>query len=138
MTQTSAGAETASGPARLLYARLLQGQDAPVQLWFHAAVLDKYRGAGAKVLRTNTIGRLKLAQWSLDFGIAGEVAAETETAGDGTALIHLSLADARTRIPEGERAHWASHAATLPVSPNFVTLQLSRGHCVDDGELRGW
>ncbi len=85
------------------------------------------------MLRTDTLGRVKVAGWSLDFGIAC-------TPGDTTAgaLIHVSLGEAQARIPEAERQHWAAHAVTLPASANYLTLQLSRGTCIDDGELRPW
>jgi hypothetical protein len=121
-----------SGPAILLHTRLLGGAPAIAQLWFDAAVLEKYREAGAKVVRTSTIGRLKTSQWSLDFGIA-------DAAQDGEkTLIHISVGEAQNRIPEAERRHWASHAEMLPVSVNYVTLQVSHGACVDDGDLRDW
>jgi len=42
------------------------------------------------------------------------------------------------RIPEGERAHWISHAVTLPASVNFLAMQSTRGACIDDGDLRSW
>jgi len=118
-----------AGRGALLTGRLLGGGSDYAQLWFEIAVLERYRAAGAKLLRTNTIGRLKQAPWSLDFGIAQNDAHE---------LIRVSLADAQVRIPEGERSHWASHAITLPLSAGYVTTQLTRGACIDDGELRAW
>jgi hypothetical protein len=135
-----------SGQVSLLCARLLAGQSQAAQLWFDAAVLDKYRSVpGAKVLRTDTLGRLKLAQWSLDFGIvdapgAADVAAPAPAAAGRPhgALIHLSLGEAQARIPEAERGHWSAHAVALPGSASYLTLQLSRGTCIDDGDLRSW
>jgi hypothetical protein len=121
-----------SGPATLLHTRLLGGATPIAQVWFDAAVLEKYREAGAQVLRTNTIGRLKTSQWTLDFGIA-----DAGSTGE-KALIHVSVGEAQARIPESERRHWASHAETLPVSVNYLTLQISHGACVDDGDLRAW
>ena len=115
-----------SGAAGLLTRRVLGGAGQLAQLWFDAAVLERYRTSGARVLRTNTMGRVKLPAWSLDFGIASET------------LIHVSTGEAQTRIPAGEREHWASHAVTPALSPNYVTVQVTHGTCVDDGELRNW
>lgn len=118
-----------AGSGTLLTSRLLGGGSHYAQLWFDAAVLEHYRAAGGKLLRTDTIGRLKHTQWSLDFGIAQDHTRE---------IIHVSLADAQVRIPEGERSHWASHVITLPLSASYVTTQLAPGACIDDGELRAW
>ena len=115
-----------SGAASLLTRRVLGGAGQLAQLWFDAAVLDKYRAAGGRVLRTSSMGRVKLPAWSLDFGIASD------------ALIHLSVGEAQTRLPEGEREHWAAHAVTPVVSANYVTVQVTHGTCVDDGDLRDW
>ena len=123
-----------SGAGTLLHARLLGGASQLAQLWFDAAVLEKYRGAGGRVLRTNTMGRLKLASWSLDFGIVDQ----DEAARRSGAVIHVSLGEAQTRIPDGERGHWAAHAITPPLSANYVAVQLTHGTCVDDGDLRDW
>ena len=113
----------------LLHRRVLNGTADLTQVWFRASVLDKYRGgASFKIVRTNTVGRLRGPQWTLDFGIGG--------ADEG--LIHLSAGDAATRIPEGEREHWAAHAAALPNSANFLMMQLTRGACIDDGDVRSW
>ena len=122
-----------SGVAALLHARLLGGASQMAQLWFDAAVLEKYRAAGGRVLRTNTMGRLKLASWSLDFGIAergGGVAPDV--------LVHVSLGEAQARIPEAERTHWAAYAYAPALSANYVAVQLTHGTCIDDGDLRDW
>lgn len=113
----------------LLLRRVLSGSPELAQVWFHARVLDKYRQAGGyRVIRTNTVGRLRGPQWTLDFGIAG----------DDDSLIHLSAGDAASRIPEPEREHWAAHAAALPASMTYVVMQLTRGACIDDGDVRSW
>ena len=113
----------------LLFRRLLGGTPALAQLWFRAAVLQKYREGGAyKLIRTNSVGRLRGPHWSIDFGIAG----------DGDGLIHVSAAEAAERIPEVERDHWVAHVAALPVSPNYLVMQATRGACVDDGDVRAW
>ncbi len=119
-----------AGIATLLHTRLLAGASQLAQVWFDPNVLDKYRSGGARVMRTNTMGRVKLAAWSIDFGIAER--------DDGGALIHVALGDAQTRIPEAERGHWAAHAVTLPMSVNYATVQVTHGTCVDDGDLRDW
>ena len=115
-----------SGAGALLTRRILAGATQLAQLWFSAAVLEKYRGAGGRVLRTETMGRLKLAAWSLDFGIASD------------ALIHVSAGEAQARIPQAEHVHWAEHAVTPPLSAKYVAVQLTHGTCVDDGDLRDW
>ncbi len=122
-------ASGAAAQQTLLYRRILGGATGLAQLWFDAAVLDKYRAQpGYKIVRTNTVARLRGPQWTLDFGIAGQ----------GDALIHLSVADASSRIPEGEREHWATHAAPLPASANSLLMQITRGACIDDGDVRAW
>jgi hypothetical protein len=113
----------------LLYRRILNGASELAQLWFAASVLDKYRGSAPyKIQRTDTVGRIRGPQWTLDFGIAGS----------DDSLLHLSAGDAATRIPEGEREHWAAHAAPPPASANFLMMQLTRGACIDDGDVRSW
>ncbi|HEY7152927.1 MAG TPA: hypothetical protein VH575_03110 [Gemmataceae bacterium] len=112
-----------------LYRRILGGATGLAQLWFDASVLDKYRQIDAyKVIRTDTVGRLRGPQWMLDFGIAGHE----------DALIHMSVADAASKIPASEREHWATHAAALPASANSLLMQLTRGACIDDGDVRTW
>lgn len=119
----------ASPQAQLAARRLMAGTPGLAQVWFRSQVLDRYRAnTGYKILRTNSAGRVRGNQWSLDFGIAGE----------SDLLIHLSASDLAERLPEGEREHWAAHLAGLPVSANFLTMQLTRGACIDDGELRAW
>ena len=118
----------AAAAAVLLTTRLLGGASHLAQLWFDAAVLDRYRGQrpNARIMRTETMGRLKLSAWSLDFGIADET------------LIHVSVGEAQARIPPDDRAHWAAHAVTPAVSVNYVSVQVTHGTCVDDGDLRDW
>jgi hypothetical protein len=124
-----AGATAVPAHFGLLFRRLLGGSSALAQLWFRAEVLQKYRGGGGfKLIRTNSVGRLRGPQWSIDFGIAGE----------GDSLIHVSAGEAAERIPEAERDHWVAHAVGLPVSANYLLMQATRGACVDDGDVRGW
>jgi hypothetical protein len=115
--------------AELLLRRVLGGAPQLVQVWFRATVLDRYRSlAGYRVIRTNTVGRVRGPQWLMDFGIAGE----------GDALIHLSAGDLAETLPEAERAHWALHLQSLPTSANYLMMQATRGACIDDGDVRAW
>jgi len=114
---------------RALYLRVLGGDLGAAPLWFDAAVLDRYRAlAGWRVLRTNSVGRLKSPEgWMLDFGIA-----------DTDGLLHASVADVAQRLPGAERDHWAQHLVTPAMSRNFLTMRLVPGSCIDDGDLRAW
>ena len=117
-------------PQRLaLCLRVLGGDLGAAQLWFDRRVLDRYRGlAGWRVMRTNTVGRVRSPEgWSLDFGIA-----------EGEALLHAPLSDLSQRLPAAERQHWAEHLLTPSISRNFVTMRLAPGSCIDDGDLRDW
>ena len=114
----------------LLYRRAFQSQDpALVQVCFVIAVLDKYRGApGFSLIRTDTVGRLKReGGWAIDVGI-----------GEEGRTIHTSLGDVLHNLPETERAHWAQHVVTLPLSQAFLQMRLQPGSCFDDGEVRPW
>src|SRR5919204_1240104 len=110
-----------------LYLRVLGGDLAAAHVWFDPRVLDRYRAqAGWRVLRTNTVGRLRSPDgWTLDFGI-----------GDDDHIIHAAAADLVQRLPASERQHWAQHVVTPSVSRAFLTMRLAPGSCIDDGELR--
>jgi hypothetical protein len=112
-----------------LYLRVLGGDLGAAQAWFDQHVLDRYRALpGWRVMRTNTVGRVKSADgWSLDFGIA-----------PGDAILHTSLIDLNQRLPASERQHWAQHVITPAVSRTFVTMRLAPGSCIEDGDLRDW
>ena len=95
------------------------------QLIFRVSALDKYLENETPVQRTETVGRVKAASWSLDFGIAPD-----------EKTIHTSIA-LFARLPESERAHWLSHMEDSHFSSNFLKMQ--SGHsCVDDGGFRNW
>ena len=97
------------------------------QLHFKASVLDKYlQQKGTSVSRTETVGRVKAATWSLDFGIA-----------PGEATLHTSVAMLVQKLPEAERAHWLEHVADEGFSQNFLKMQSAHA-CVDDGGYRAW
>jgi hypothetical protein len=107
--------------------RSLDGQDL-VQVFFRVEVLDRYTPPDYTLVRSNTAGRLRKAGgFSLDFGLAAD-----------DRLIHVSLADLRTRLPAAERPHWVKHAVSLPYSRNFLQMQLRPGSCFDDGDTRPW
>ncbi len=109
--------------------RVLGGDVGAVHVWFTQDVLDRYRGMdGWRVMRTNSVGRIRSGEgWTLDFGIAE----------DGQ-LIHTSASELSQRLPAPERVHWAQHVVTPAASRNFLTMRLSPGSCIDDGELRDW
>jgi hypothetical protein len=112
-----------------LVVRVLGGDLAALQIWFDQRVLDRYRElSGWRVMRTNTVGRLRSPEgWSLDFGI-----------GEGEAVVHTSVAELSQRLPASERQHWAQHVVTPPVSRNFLMMRMAPGSCIDDGDLRDW
>jgi len=110
-----------------LYLRVLGGDLGAAQVWFDQRVLDRYRELpGWRVMRTNTVGRVQSAEgWSLDFGIA-----------DGDQIVHTSLGDLTQRLPAREHHHWAEHLVTPAVSRTFLTMRMTPGSCIDDGDLR--
>ncbi len=116
---------------KVAYRRALQAADPSlVQLWFDAAVIDRYRGdAGFQVIRTNSAGRVrKQGGWYIDCGIAPD-----------EATVHVSWQAISAVLPEDDRAHWAMHAAQPSgVSENFIRMQISPGSCFDDGDVRAW
>jgi len=96
-------------------------------LVFRAGVLDKYLDQnGTKVQRTETVGRVKTATWSLDFGIAPDEKS-----------IHAPLSALRDRLPESELEHWLEAIDDSAYSENFLKMQSSHS-CIDDGGLRDW
>jgi hypothetical protein len=97
------------------------------QISFEVAVLDKYLASSdIKVTRTHTVGRVKSATWSLDFGIAPD-----------EKTVHVTLGNLSQKLPENEQAHWTSHAFGANFSENFLKMQGSHA-CIDDGNLRAW
>ena len=115
---------------KIIHRRALStGDPALVQLSFDAAVIDRYRSnAEYQVIRTGTAGRVKKRSgWSIDFGISGD---------DRT--VHSSWGALANALPQVEREHWAAHATGLPVSENFLRMQLAPGSCFDDGDVRPW
>lgn len=120
MTETSPVTKT-------LYRKtLLAGDAALIQVTFDAAVLDRYREAGISVKRTRTVGRVKAASWSIDFGI-----------GPGDATVHASVGSL-LMLPEAERQHWALHADAPGLSEHYLKMLLHPGSCIDDGDTIDW
>ena len=97
------------------------------QVVFRIDVLAPYLGQrDVSVTRTDTVGRVKAATWSVDFGISPDEQA-----------IHLTLASLMQRLPESEREHWLQHVHDSNFSENFLKMQGSHS-CIDDGMLRKW
>jgi len=114
---------------RISVRRALAADDAKaLQLHFDVTVLQRYLGApGFSVIRTNTVGRVKKeGGWALDFGISPDEMA-----------LHAAFGEV-ARLPEDERAHWASCALAGPSSSKFLQMRLAPGACYDDGEVRSW
>lgn len=124
---------SAEGVYRELLGRILSGRSGLQQIWFDASVLEKYLEAdGYQVLRTDSAGRLgKARSWSVDFGIV-------DSADDLPTLLHLPAESLGARLPAAEREHWQAHAVALPMSLNFLRMQLHPEACIDDGEIRRW
>ena len=113
-----------------VYRRAFQSQDpALIQVGFHIAVLERYRGAaGCSLIRTDTVGRIKReGGWTIDVGI-----------GEEGRTIHAGLHDLLHALPEEEREHWAQHVVALPTSRHFLQMRLAPASCIDDGEVREW
>jgi hypothetical protein len=97
------------------------------QVSFDVEVLSPYLSqAGTSVARTNTVGRVKTATWSLDFGIAPD-----------EKTIHIAAQTLAQKLPESERAHWFSHSHGSHFSENFLKMQMAHS-CIDDGGYRAW
>ena len=103
------------------------GSPEMAQVVFLVTVLDRYvESADARVTRTNTVGRVKGASWTLDFGIAPD-----------EQTVHVPLSALKTRLPEKELAHWLSFADDSRFSQNYLKMQMSHS-CIDDGGYREW
>jgi len=92
---------------------------------FDVSVLQPYIERG-EVKRTDSVGRVKTATWSLDFGIAPD-----ETS------IHVPIGQFVQKVPEREREAWLQGADASRFSENFLKM-LSSHACIDDGALRLW
>jgi len=104
------------------------GDASALPIHFSAAVLHRYLDRGAKILRTNTVGRLlQPGKAVIDFGIV-----------EDDAVIHLRFGDIAALIPESEREHWLAHLVAPAASRPYLQMTLQPGACHDDGELREW
>ena len=104
------------------------GDGSTLPIHFSASVLSRYVERGAKILRTNTVGRLmQPGKPVIDFGIV-----------EDDAVIHLRFGDIGSLIPESERSHWLDHLVALEASRPYLQMTLQPGACHDDGELREW
>ena len=113
--------------ARTLYRKtLLAGDPALIQVQFDVAVLGKYREAGISIKRTRSVGRVKAATWSIDFGIE-----------PGEAVIHAGIGSLLA-LPETERQHWALHTCAPGLSEHYLKMLLHPGSCIDDGDTTDW
>ena len=107
---------------------LSSGDTSALPIHFSAAVLFRYLDRGAKVLRSDTVGRLmQPGQPVIDFGIV-----------DGDRAIHLRFGDLLQVVPEREREHWLEHLLPPQTSRSFLAMTLQPGACHDDGPLRDW
>lgn len=108
------------------FAKKVVSQPGLGQISFLVAVLEPYLASpDAKISRTDSVGRLKTASWTLDFGIAPD-----------EKTIHLSQSTFAL-LPEKEREKWFAFAEGARFSENFLKMQSSHA-CIDDGNLRAW
>ena len=104
------------------------GDASALPVHFSASVLSRYVDSGAKILRSDTVGRLiQPGNAVIDFGIV-----------EDDSVIHLRFGDIGALIPEAERAHWLDHLIGPTVSRPYLQMTLQPGACHDDGELREW
>ncbi len=104
------------------------GDASALPVHFTASVLKRYVEQGAKILRSDTVGRMmQPGKAVIDFGIV-----EDDT------VIHLRFGDIATLIPEPEREHWLGHLVPPTASRPYLQMTLQPGSCHDDGELREW
>ncbi len=104
------------------------GDASALPIHFSASVLTRYVESGAKILRSDTVGRLiQPGKAVIDFGIVAD-----------DRVIHLRFGDLARLLPEAERAHWFEHLLPPSASRAYLQMTLQPGACHDDGELREW
>ncbi len=104
------------------------GDASKLPVHFNASVLTYYTDRGAKILRSDTVGRLmQPGKAVIDFGIV-----EDDT------VIHLRFGDIGSLIPEAERDHWLDHLVPPSASRAYLQMTLQPNSCHDDGPLREW
>ncbi len=120
-------------PTNLVWKRTVaravsSGDASALPIHFSASVLRWYLDRGAKILRSNTVGRLmQPGKAVIDFGIV-----------DDDRAIHLRFGDIGALIPESERQHWFDHLIAPEASRAYLQMTLQPGACHGDGELRDW
>ena len=114
---------------RALLQRALTAHDAGrLILRFDAAVVDRYRERGGKLIRTRSVGRISFpGLWSLDVGIP-----------PGAAEVQVQFEELLERLPEEERDHWLDHLVVEPASFNFLRMRMAAAACIDDGDAEAW
>ena len=114
---------------RRTVARAIGSGDADaLPIRFSPSVLARYVERGARILRSDTVGRLmQPGRAVIDFGIV-----EDDT------VIHLRFGDLAALIPESERDHWLDHLIAPGASRAYLQMTLQPGACHDDGPLRDW
>lgn len=115
---------------RMLTRALAARDFGTLHLRFDIAVLDRYRELGAKLIRTRTVGRVSLHQWSVDLGIVTDESGATE--------VHLPARDLLERVPKPEHAHWVAHLVAQPAASRFLQMLIVPGACIDDGDTEEW
>ena len=84
--------------------------------------------SGAKLLRSDTIGRLMPpGKPTLDFGIL-----------DDESLFHLRFQDLLALVPEADRDHWLDHRVPPAYSRVLMQIHANPASCHDDGPIREW
>ena len=123
------GASAYSLQQAVLRRALAAGDAGRAHLYFHVAVIARYRQlGGAQLFRTDSVGRVAVrGRWSLDVGISAD---ERE--------VHAPAQDLFDRLPAEEHAHWLAHLVPQPYSANFLQMRMAAGACIDDGETVTW
>lgn len=106
---------------------LVEKDEGAVPLVFDMAVLNRYREAGYRLIRTRSAGRVQSPEgWRLDFGV-------TDEAG----VIHAAVRDV-WKLPRGEREHLAQYVVAPGLSARYLNMQLGMGGCIDEGDIEDW
>lgn len=126
---TDAELQIVTALERRVLARALAGQDfGGLHLRFSIDVVEQYRAhPAAKLIRTRTVGRISMPQWTLDMGITND---DSE--------VEVVARDLLERVPAEEHAHWVEHLVVQPASSRFLQMMIMPGACIDDGEPEAW
>ncbi|RLT28082.1 MAG: hypothetical protein DWI48_01615 [Chloroflexi bacterium] len=126
---TDADLQIVTALERRVLARALAASDfGGLHLRFSIDVVAKYRAhAAGKLIRTRSVGRISMPQWTLDMGIAND---DSE--------VEVVAKDLLERVPAEEHAHWVEHLVVQPASSRFLQMMIMPGACIDDGEPEAW